>query len=116
MRKFLCISFFIVVSTLFGQTNNAISGIVYEGSSDNNAVFFANVTLKETKEKITTDFRGQYNFTDILPGEYTLVFQFLGCETITQKIIVDNESIKIDAHLSKAVLFIDDDMVGVVKN
>ncbi len=105
MRKLLSVLLLLTASVLMAQQTQKISGVVYEGENEANAVFFANVTLKETKQKVTTDFRGQYNFENLTPGTYTLVFQFLGCETQTKKFVVENESLVVDAHLNKASIF-----------
>ncbi len=118
MRKFLFFLLVLTTSIMSAQTNNNVSGVVYEGNDNQNAVFFANVTLKELGKKVSTDFRGQYNFDGIQSGEYTLIFQFLGCETITKKVTIDNDtSLVIDAHLEKAKLFPNNDhVIGAVDN
>ncbi len=106
MQKFILFFLFLTANLLIGQSKQQISGVVYEGNNSDNAIFFANVTLKETNQKMTTDYRGQYNFGNVLSGEYTLVFQFLGYQTITKKVIVKETPITLDAHLNRAELFI----------
>ncbi len=116
MRKLLSVFLLFTAGVLMAQSTQDISGVVYEGDNDQNAIFFANVTLKETNQKMTTDFRGQYNFTALEPGEYTLVFQFLGCETITRKVTVSDNAIIMDAHLNKVTFLIPHEGVGSVEH
>ena len=46
----------------------------------NETMPFANVLVKGTSQGVTTDFDGNYTII-IEPGEYTLVFSFVGYQT-----------------------------------
>ena len=50
---------------------------------------FANIQIKGTTEGTTTDFDGVYGL-ELVPGEYTLVYSFLGYETIEIAEIIVN--------------------------
>ena len=74
--------FFILVlffSFSYSQTG-IISGIVNDKDFQE-PLPFANVMIEGTTEGITTDFDGIYRL-EIAPGTYTLVFSFVGYETV----------------------------------
>jgi len=83
---------------MFAQTA-VIEGVVKDASENDNPLMFASVTLKETKQSITTGFRGGYFFKDLKPGTYTLVYHFLGYESVTKTIEVLDEKLLVDVAL-----------------
>jgi len=82
MKKILLIGMLFVIGNVFCQRNGAISGTVSDIELNNEPLLFATVQLKNTSLKTQTNFHGNYEFTDVEPGDYTLVFSFLGYETI----------------------------------
>ena len=76
MKKLIILSLLIVSSLSFAQK---ISGTVYDGEF-NEPMPFANVLVKGSSTGTTTDFDGYFEF-DVVEGEYTLVFSFVGYET-----------------------------------
>lgn len=94
---YLTILFSVVV---LGQQN--ITGTVFDGEF-NEPMPFANVTLKGTSNGTTTDFDGRYNF-DVTPGEYTVVFSFVGYETlqVTEIMVEVGKEVNVDAILNPA--------------
>ena len=94
---YLTIIFSVVV---LGQQN--ITGTVFDGEF-NEPMPFANVTLKGTSNGTTTDFDGRYNF-DVTPGEYTVVFSFVGYETlqVTEIMVEVGKEVNVDAILNPA--------------
>ena len=57
-----------------------ISGTIHDIEA-NDVLPFANVSVKGTNIGATSDFEGDYSI-DVAPGSYTVVFSFLGYETI----------------------------------
>ena len=66
---------------------------------------FANVLIKGTSTGITTDFDGKFSI-DVSPGEYTLVFSFVGYNTkeVSNISIKENEVAVINVSLSSVTL------------
>ena len=64
---------------------------------------FATIQIKGTTEGTTTDFDGVYGL-ELVPGEYTLVYSFLGYETIeiAEIIVNENKTTLIDVILNEA--------------
>jgi TonB-dependent receptor len=72
----------IVMITIFNvnaQTGK-ISGTIIDGEF-NEPMAFANVLIKNTTKGTTSDFEGKY-LIDFEPGSYTLVFSYIGYQTI----------------------------------
>ncbi len=99
MKNILLIISLLFSNLIFAQSNGVIEGTVTDASVDNAPILFANVTIKETHQSLTTGFRGGYFFKDLKPGTYTLEFNFLGYETITKTIKVTEGSTKLNAKL-----------------
>ncbi|GAB1308372.1 TonB-dependent receptor [Urechidicola sp. KH5] len=78
----LFILFFVLVcGTAFSQEKGIITGKVLDAEMNNQTLPFANVFIKDTQIGNTTDFDGVYTFS-VAPGTYTLVFSFIGYETV----------------------------------
>lgn len=85
--------------TVFAQ-NGKVSGTVYDGEY-NDVLPFANVIIKNTDKGTITDIEGDYSI-DLAPGNYILVFSFVGYETkeITEIIISENSTFELDVTLN----------------
>jgi len=80
--KRIYIALLLLVTTItFSQTKGSISGTVFDKEFDNEPLPFANVFIKGTSIGTTTEFEGTY-ILQVEPGTYTLVFSFIGYETI----------------------------------
>jgi hypothetical protein len=75
-----------------------ISGIVMDEMG--RGLSFATIYVKETGYGTTTNLEGIYEIS-LEPGEYTLIFQYLGYKTETREISIKNENIQIDAILKE---------------
>lgn len=82
-----------VIGNVFSQSNGAITGTVSDIALDNEPILFATIQLKNTSKSTLTNFHGNYEFTAIVPGNYTLVFSFLGYETIEVPVQVTPDKI-----------------------
>ena len=72
----LIMTFFIQLSSLYGQDTGKISAIVVD-SSTKEALIGANVLVKNTDFGGSTDIDGTANI-NILPGNYTIVVTYIG--------------------------------------
>ena len=80
--KRIYIALLLLVTTItFSQTKGSISGTVFDKEFENAPLPFANVFIKGTSIGTTTEFEGTY-ILQVEPGTYTLVFSFIGYETI----------------------------------
>lgn len=82
MTKFLTSLFIFSVALLQAQETGSIVGILTDKEVNNEPLPFANVLIKGTTKGTTTDFDGLYEIASLEPGTYTLVFSYLGYETI----------------------------------
>ena len=98
MKKVFLIVFVFFTSFIFAQTG-IIEGTVKDASAENEPMMFATISIKETKESITTGFRGGYFFKNLKPGKYTLIYQFLGYESVTKIVEVFDEKLLVNISL-----------------
>ena len=96
MHKYLLILIVCLsVNPLFGQEKHTVSGYVRDAASGEE-LLGATVFVKEMRNGVVTNGYGFYSLT-LVPGDYTLLFSFIGYETFERKIRLDqDESINID--------------------
>jgi len=94
----------LATAQLTAQETGSIVGTLTDKDFNNEPLAFANILIQGTTKGTTSDFDGLYEITDLEPGTYTVVYSFLGYETITQNgIIVEvGKSTKVDVGLSSA--------------
>ncbi|MGB5369794.1 MAG: carboxypeptidase-like regulatory domain-containing protein [Flavobacteriaceae bacterium] len=80
MRNLFLVFFLLVSGSVFSQEYGILSGNVTDLSMYNEPLSFAEVSLKNTERATRTNFNGNFEFTDLAPGTYTLVVGFLGYE------------------------------------
>ena len=64
--------------------NGEIEGVVYDGENENEPLFFAEVTVKETNTTTETAIDGSFKLS-LKPGNYTLVISFIGYKSVEIK-------------------------------
>jgi uncharacterized membrane protein len=74
----------LVLSSLYSYAG-FVKGVVKD--TDDQPLPFASVYVKNTSYGGCTNLKGEY-FLELTPGKYTLVFSFLGFETIEKEVIV----------------------------
>lgn len=101
MNKNLILLFLLISSVTFSQSKGTIIGIVLDKEVNNSPLPFANVFIKGTTIGTTTEFEGNY-ILQVKPGTYTLIFSFIGYETIEvpNVMVKENETITINKTLS----------------
>ncbi|NNL00885.1 MAG: TonB-dependent receptor plug domain-containing protein [Eudoraea sp.] len=82
MKYLLTILFLFVAMAGSAQELGSIVGLLTDKEYDNQPLSFANVVLKGTAKGTTSDFDGIYEIQNVEPGTYTIVFSFLGYETL----------------------------------
>ena len=75
---FLAIAFLLCTVAL-AQNKGTVSGVLTDKEANNATLPFANALIKGTTIATTTDENGKYSLS-VVPGDYTIVFSFLGYE------------------------------------
>jgi len=91
MKKFFIIGAFLVTALSFSQNQGSIKGNILDKEMHNEPLLFANVQLKESDKKTETNFHGNFEFTDLETGEYTLLVTYAGYESIEVAVQVNEE-------------------------
>ncbi len=90
MKRALLFCLFLISNAVSGQNDlYTISGYVRDASNGEELIG-VNVIIKELKTGTTTNTYGYYSIS-VPPGTYTLSIQFIGFETIDQKIVLDQD-------------------------
>ncbi len=90
MRNFLTILLLGATTFIMAQSKGTIQGKVQDKEASNEALPFANVFIKDSQMGTTTDMDGSYTFK-ANPGTYTVVFSFVGYQTIEVPNVVVKE-------------------------
>lgn len=90
----LCISLLVIVQWGAAQVNGIIT------DTQGEPLPFATVTVKGTSIGTTSNVNGKYQL-DLKPGEYELVFQFIGYRQQTEKIRVNNTLVTLNVKLQE---------------
>ena len=72
-----------VVQVNAQQTTGSITGLLSDKELNNEPLAFANILIEGTTKGTTSDFDGRYEIARLKPGTYTVIYSFLGYETIT---------------------------------
>ena len=83
LKKIIFTLFLLLVTTVSASAQNTgiISGKVLDLEMNNEPLPFVNVYIKNSDDGSTTDFDGIYTI-NVQPGTYTLIFSFIGYETV----------------------------------
>ena len=82
IRTLLIAATILISIPLAAQQTGSIAGKLTDKEYNNEPLAFANVILKGTTKGTTSDFDGLYELADLEPGTYTVVFSYLGYETV----------------------------------
>ena len=82
MRNLTLFALLLLSAISFGQGTGSIVGKLTDKDYNNEPLPFANVIIKGTSTGTTSDFDGLYSLENVTPGSYTLVFSFVGYETV----------------------------------
>ena len=93
MKQFLVLVFVFVGSITYSQSfkvssliheqnqNGSIAGILLDSEAANTPLAFATVEVKGTNLTTTTNIDGSFSF-NLKPGNYTLIYSFIGYKTV----------------------------------
>lgn len=82
MKKIVVIIALILSYSTYSQQTGSVIGQLTDKDLNNEPLAFANVFIKGTTTGTTSDFDGLYEIPDLEPGSYTLIYSFLGYETV----------------------------------
>tara|TARA_R110002050_G_scaffold204522_2_gene340017 strand:- start:1400 stop:4294 length:2895 start_codon:yes stop_codon:yes gene_type:complete len=82
MKYSLLTLFLLLTAFLNAQENGSIVGKIIDKESNDEPLAFANVLIKGTTKGTTTDFDGLFELANVEPGNYTIVFSYLGYESV----------------------------------
>ena len=84
MKKVLLVTALLYLGIVQGQEPaiGSIVGKLMDKELQGESLPFANVIIKGTSTGNTSDINGLYSLSDLKPGNYTIVFSFIGYETL----------------------------------
>jgi hypothetical protein len=82
MRKFILLFILFITSLSYAQSTGSVGGILTDKEYNNEPLAFANVLIKGTTKGTTSDIDGLYSIQNLEAGSYTVIFSFVGYETI----------------------------------
>lgn len=100
--KFIRLLFFALIFNSLNAQKGTLTGIIKDGDI-NDVLPFATVLIKGTDRGTTSDFEGIYSL-EIEAGTYTVLFKFLGYETVevTGVVIKPDDDTNLDITLKEA--------------
>lgn len=89
MKRILFLLLVLVnVAFVTAQDSGAIVGTITDNEMQEEPLLFANVTLENTLWSAQTNFHGNFEFTEVPEGNYTLIVTYLGYETMETPVAV----------------------------
>lgn len=82
MKSFILGLSALLCTSLAAQNTGSIAGKITDQEFNNEPLPFANILIKGTTTGTTSDFDGLYQIDRLDPGTYTIVFSYLGYETV----------------------------------
>lgn len=83
MRRILTVLLFVVLAQVSAQETGSIAGALTDTDYNNEPLAFANILIEGTTKGTTSDFDGHYEIAELEPGTYTVIYSFLGYETVS---------------------------------
>lgn len=123
MKRFLFISCLLITIVTYSQSfemNSLIEntskvgilkGFVTDNEENKEPLAFANITVKETLDAVTSNLDGSYSIS-LKPGIYTLEFSFIGYKTTLLKEVVVEPNKTINYNLSLSALTLESTLVA----
>ncbi|PHS62896.1 MAG: TonB-dependent receptor [Flavobacterium sp.] len=90
MNKLITLLFLTFTTITFSQETGSIVGAITDKDYNNEPLAFANVLIKDTSNGVISDIDGLFEINNLAIGTYTVVFSFVGYETIEiENVIVE---------------------------
>jgi outer membrane receptor protein involved in Fe transport len=98
------------------ETTGSIVGRLSDAEMNGEPLPFANVLIKGSTKGATTDMEGLYSIQNLEPGTYTLVFSFVGYETleIPNVQVVAGKVTEINTELGSSAASLDEVVISTV--
>ncbi|MCH4822016.1 TonB-dependent receptor [Gramella lutea] len=118
MKRFLLLSLLLIVTAMQAQdaTTGAIGGKLSDKEMGGEPLPFANVLLKNSAKGTTSDYDGIYLLDKLEPGTYTVVFSFVGYETleIPDVVVEAGKVTEINTELGSSAAALDEVVITTV--
>ncbi|WP_373075606.1 carboxypeptidase-like regulatory domain-containing protein, partial [Zeaxanthinibacter enoshimensis] len=88
MKRFFVLMLLLTAVQVSAQSTGSITGKLIDKEVNDEPLAFANVLLKGTTKGTTSDFDGLFEINNLEPGTYTVVFSYLGYETVEMENVV----------------------------
>ncbi len=94
MTKLFTLVLFGFTAITFAQRTSSIVGMLVDQDYNNEPLPFANVYINGTEKGTTSDFDGLYALQDLPVGTYSVVYSFVGYESVTiNNIVVETSKV-----------------------
>jgi len=93
MKHLLLVLFLLITAAVGAQEIGTIRGNITDAAIGSEPLMMASVSLKDTAWNTRTNFNGNFVFTDVPAGEYTLQVRFLGYTSLEKKIIITDKAL-----------------------
>ncbi len=109
MRTFLKLFFFLLTSISIAQSGSIVGKLTDKDYNDE-PLPFVNIFLKGTNKGVTSDIDGLYSLDNVTPGTYTVVYSFVGYETVElpNVSVVADKVTNIDVPMSASAAALDE--------
>lgn len=81
MRQFIFVFILLLSAISYSQNSSSINGQLIDLEFNNEPLAFGTISIKGTVNETTANLDGNYSFDNISPGEYVLIYSFIGYET-----------------------------------
>ncbi len=109
MKHLTLLGALLFAGLLFSQETGIVAGTILDKEVFNEPLIFADIHLKNTTKKVQTNFRGNFEITDVDPGTYTMEITYLGYEKVEIQVKVEQEGVtRIIQELSAKKLSLED--------
>ncbi|WP_199489107.1 TonB-dependent receptor [Mesonia sp. K7] len=115
--KRLIFNLLILISAVgYAQEYGTIAGKLGDKEMNNEPLPFANVQIKNTTKGTTSDFDGLYQIENVEVGTYTLVFSFIGYETVEvpNVVVTANKVTEVNTSLGASAAALDEIVIKTV--
>jgi hypothetical protein len=92
MKRKLIVILTLISTTLFAQNKGTLTGFIGDKDFNNEPLPFANVIIQNTPYATVSNENGTYKI-DLESGDYTIIFNFIGYESISEKISIKSNEI-----------------------
>ena len=106
----LCVMLLFASDPVVIKEGNRIMGHIIEDATEEN-ITYAAVLIVETGNGTTSNEEGQFSFTNLTPGKYTLRVTAMGYETMTKEVVVSKDYTAVVHFKLKSDSFVIDEVV-----